>query len=132
MSTTSQSLKYRRSLPNISSVSFGITALPRQQTHQRHAYRAQNTIIDSHKVAMEVHQQHQYAVINSSASSHFYPIKYKGKQDDPTADPIRVGCANKAVMVSLAEDIIYFNKLPLAVKKCQKFKGIWLSLLSVP
>ena len=132
MSTTSQSLKYRRSLPNISSVSFGITALPRQQTHQRHAYRAQNTIIDSHKVAMEVHQQHQYAVINSSASSHFYPIKYKGKQDDPTADPIRVGCANKAVMVSLAEDIIYFNRLPLAAKKCHKFKEIWLSLLSVP
>ena len=81
---------------------------------------------------MEIHQQHQYAAIDSGASSHFYPIKYKGAQHDPTADPIRVGCANKAVMVSLAEDIIYFNKLPLAAKKCHKFKEIWLPLLSVP
>ena len=35
-------------------------------------------------------------------------------------------------MQSLAEDIIHFNKLPLAAKKCHKFKEIWLPLLSVP
>ena len=83
---------------------------------------------------MEVHQQHhiQYASINSGASSHFYPIKYTGGKHDPTTDPIRVGCANKEVMVSLAKDIICFNKIPLAAKKCHKFKGIWLPLLSVP
>ena len=134
VSTASQSLEYWNSLPTGSRVSFGIAApiLPQQQTHQRHAYQAQNTIIDSHKVAMEVHQQHQYAAINSGASSHFYPIKYKGEHHDPTADPIRVGCANKAVIVSLAEDNIYFSKLPLAAKKCHKFNKIWLPLLSVP
>ena len=81
---------------------------------------------------MEVHQQYQYAVIDSGASSHFYPIKYKGEQHDPTAAPICVGCANKAVMVSLAEDIIYFNKRLLAAKKCHKFNKIWLPLLSMP
>ena len=77
---------------------------------------------------MEVHQQHQYAAIDSGASSYFYSSQYKGAQHDPTADPICVGCANKGVMVSLAKDIIYFNKLPLPVK----FKEIWLPLLSVP
>ena len=35
-------------------------------------------------------------------------------------------------MVSLAKDSIHFNKLPLAVKNCHKFKEIWLLLLSVP
>ena len=64
---------------------------------------------------------YQYVSIDAGASSHFYPIKYKGAQHNPTADPIRVGCANKAVMVSLTEDIIYFNKLSLAAKKCHKY-----------
>ena len=132
VSTTSQSLAYQRSLPNRSRVSFGITALPQQQSHQHHAYRAQNTTIDSYKVAMEVHQQHKYAAINSGASGNFYPENYEGARHDSTADTIRVGCANKGVMESLAEDIIYFNKLPLATKKCHKFKEIWLPLLSVP
>ena len=52
---------------------------------------------------MEVHQQQciQYAAIDSGASSHFCPIKYTGEHHNPTADPIRVGCANKAVIVSL-------------------------------
>ena len=35
-------------------------------------------------------------------------------------------------MTSLATDIIKFNNLPLAAKKCHKFKEIWLPLLSVP
>ena len=35
-------------------------------------------------------------------------------------------------MESLAADIIYFDKLPLAAKKCHKFREIWLPLLSVP
>ena len=35
-------------------------------------------------------------------------------------------------MTSLATDIIKFNNLPLAAKKCRKFKKIWLPLLSVP
>ena len=81
---------------------------------------------------MEVHQQHQYTAFNSGASSHLYSIKYLGEQHNSNADPIRVGCANRAVMVSLTEDVIYFNKLPLAVKKCHKFKEIWLPLLSMP
>ena len=110
--------------------------MTRQQPHlHRHkAYRAQNTIIDSHQVAMEVHQQHciRYVAVNSGASSHFFPIAYTGERNDPTADPISVGRANKEVVVSLAEDIIHFNKLPLAAKKCHKFKDIWLPLLSVP
>ena len=65
---------------------------------------------------MEVHHQHKYAPIDSSASSHFYPNINKGAQHYSTADPIRVGCPYKAVMVSLIEDIIYFNKLPLGAK----------------
>ena len=83
---------------------------------------------------MEVHQHHciQYAAVNSGTSRHFYPINYTGEQHDPTAKPIRVSCANKAVMVSLAKDIIYSNTIPLAAKKRHKFKEIWLSLLSVP
>ena len=91
-------------------------------------------MIDCHRVAMEVHQQYhiQYAAVNASTSSHLYPIDYTGKQHDSTTDSIRVGWANKAVMVSLAEDIIHFNKLPLATKKCHKFKEIWLPLLSLP
>ena len=132
VSTTNQSLKYRRSLPNRSRVLFGITALSQQQTHQYHAYRVQNTIIDSYKVAMEVHQQHQYAAIDSGASGNFYPENYEGARHDLTADTIRVGCANKGVMELLAEDSIYFNKLPLTAKKCHKFKEIWLPLLYVP
>ena len=35
-------------------------------------------------------------------------------------------------MESLAADIIHFDKLPLAAKKCHKFREIWLPLLSVP
>ena len=62
----------------------------------------------------------------------FYPENYKGERHDSPAATIRVGCANKGVMESLAEDIIYFDKLPLAAKKCRKFKEIWLPLLSVP
>ena len=126
VSVTSQSRQYRHSLPNGSRVSFGIITLPRQrpQTHQHHAYRAQNTIIDSYKVAMEVHEQHKYTAINSGASGNFYPENYEGERHDTTADTIRVGCANKGVMESLAEDIIYFNKLPLEAKKCHKFKEI--------
>ena len=81
---------------------------------------------------MEVHQQHQYAAINSGASGNFYPENYEGARHDSTTDTIRVGCSNKGVMESLAEDTIYFNKLPLAAKKCHKFKEIWLPLLSVP
>ena len=82
---------------------------------------------------MEVHDQRiWYAAVDSGATSHFYPDDYVGAQHDPTADPIRIGCANKAIMQSLAEDIIHFNKLPLAAKKCHKFKEIWLPLLSVP
>ena len=55
-----------------------------------------------------------------------------GDKHDPTAVLIRVGCANKEVMTSLAIDIIKFSNLPLAAKKCHKFKEIWLPLLSVP
>ena len=119
--TAIQFLEYLNSPQNGFRVSFGITApkLPQQRTHQRHAYRAQNTIIDSRKVVIEVHQQHQYTAVNSGASSHFYPTKYKGEQHDLTTDPIRVGCANKVIMVSLAEDIFYFNKLPLSKEVSQ-------------
>ena len=35
-------------------------------------------------------------------------------------------------MKSLAKDIIYFDKLPLAAKKCHKLNEMWLPLLSVP
>ena len=82
----------------------------------------------------EVHKQYliRYAAVDLGASSHFYPIDYTGEKHDHTADPIRVGCAKKEVMVSLAEDIIRFNSLPLTAKKCHKFKEIWLPLLSVP
>ena len=75
----SQSIQYQKSLPSKSRVSFGIITLPRQRTqrHQHHAYRAQNTIIDSSKVAMEAHEQHQYAAIDSSASGHFDTIKIR-------------------------------------------------------
>ena len=59
MSTTSQSLEYRSSLPDQSRVSFSTTApITRQQPHLFKAYQEQNTIIDSHCVAKEVHQQH--------------------------------------------------------------------------
>ena len=71
---------------------------------------------------MEVHEQHKYVAIDSGASSHFYPNTYEGTRHDSTAATIRVGCANKGVMKSLAKDIIYFDKLPLAAKKCHKFK----------
>ena len=70
--------------------------------------------------------------MDPGASSHFYPSDYTGDRHDPTAAPIRVGCANKAVMISLATDNIKFSNLPLAAKKCHKFKEIWLPLLSVP
>ena len=95
---------------------------------------AQNIIINSHHVAMEVHKQYLscYTAVDSGASSHFYPIDYTGEEHGPTANPIHVSCANKAVMVSLSEDITKFNSLPLAAKKCHKFKEIWLPLLSVP
>ena len=126
VNATNQSLQYRHSLPNRSRFSFGIITLPRQQpqTHQHHAHRAQNTIIDSYKVAMEVHEQYKYAAIDSGASGNFYSENYEGEQHDTTADTIRVDCANKGVMKSLDEDVIYFNKLPLAAKKCHKFKEI--------
>ena len=82
---------------------------------------------------MEVHDQRvRYAAVDSGATSHFYPNDYVGANHDPTADPIRVGCANKAIMESLAEDIIHFDKLLPAAKKCHKFNEIWLPLLSVP
>lgn len=81
---------------------------------------------------MEIHEQHQYAAIDSGASSHFYPNNYEGARHNPTAATICVGCANKGVMKSLAKDIIYFDKLHLAAKKCHKFKAIWLPLFSVP
>lgn len=64
---------------------------------------------------MEVHQQH--CIQYSGDSSHFYPIDFTGDQHDPTLHPILVDCANKVGMVSLAEDIIHFNKVPLASKK---------------
>ena len=70
--------------------------------------------------------------MDSGASSSFYPSDYIGEKHDPTAAHIRVGCANKEVMTSLATDIIKFSNLPLAAKKCHKFKEIWLPLLSVP
>ena len=35
-------------------------------------------------------------------------------------------------MKSLPKEIIYFDKLPLAAKKCHKFKEIWLPLFLVP
>ena len=35
-------------------------------------------------------------------------------------------------MISLAEDIIRFNKLQFTAKKCHKFKEICFPLLSVP
>ena len=127
----SQSLQYQKSLPTRTKVSFGIITLPQTQTQQLQAYRAQNTIIDSYKVAMEIHEQHQYAAIDSGASSHFYPTTYDDARHDPTAATIHVRCANKSVMKSLAEDIIYFDKMPLAAKKCHKFNEIWLPLLSV-
>ena len=88
--------------------------------------------MDSYKVAMEVHEKHEYAAIDSGASGHFYPDNYEGVRHDPTAATIRVRCANKGVMKLLAKDIIYFDKLPLAAKKCYKFKEIWLPLLSAP
>ena len=96
----SQSIQYQRSLPPRSTVSFGIITLPQQrsQRQQYHAYRAQNTIIDSYKVAMEAHEQHKYAAIDSGASGHFYPDNYEGERHDTTAATIRVGCANKGVM----------------------------------
>ena len=81
---------------------------------------------------MEVQEHHQYAAIDSGTSSHFYPTTYEGARHGPTAATIRVGCANKGVMKSLAEDIIYFDKLPLAAKKYHKFNEIWLPLFSVP
>ena len=134
VNTNSQSIQYRRCLPTRPRVAFGIITLPRQrpQGPQHHAYRAQNTIIDSHKVAKEAHEQHQYAAIDSGASGHFYPDNYKGERHDSTVPTIRVGCANKGVMESLAADIIYFDKLPLEAKRCHKFREIWLPLLSVP
>ena len=134
MNATRQSLQYRHSLPNRLRVSFGIIALPRQrpQTCQHHTYQAQNTIIDSYKVAMKVNGQHHYVAMDSGASGNFYLENYEGIRHDSIAATICVGCANKGVMESLAEDIIYFDKLPLAAKKCHKFKEIWLSLLSVP
>ena len=66
---------------------------------------------------MEVHRQKKitrYAAVDSGASSSFYPSDYIGENHDPTAAPIRVGCANKEVMTSLAIDIIKFSNLPLA------------------
>ena len=70
--------------------------------------------------------------MDSGASSSFYPSDYIGEKHDLTAAPIQVGCVNKEVMTSLATDIINFNNLPLAAKKCHKFKEIWLPLLSIP
>ena len=63
---------------------------------------------------MEVHKQHLicYTAVGLGASSNFYPIDYTGEKHNPIADLIRVGCANKEVMVSLAEDIIRCNSLP--------------------
>ena len=79
VNATSQSLQYQHSLPYRSRVSFGIITLPRQrpQTHQHHAYRAQNTIIDSYKVAIEVHEQNKYAAIDSGASGTFIQTTIK-------------------------------------------------------
>ena len=98
------------------------------------ALHVQNTAIDSYRVAIEVHKQHTiwYAVVDSGASSKFYPSDYVGEKHDPTVATIWVGCANKEVINSLATDIICFNNLPLAAKKCHKFEEIWLPLLSVP
>jgi len=63
---------------------------------------------------MEVHQQHliRYEAVDFGASSHFYPIDYNytvgEQQHDPTTvDPIRVSCADKAGMVSLADSGYY-------------------------
>ena len=69
--------------------------MTRQQPHlHRHkAYRAQNTTIDSHQVAMEVHEQHriQYAAVDSGATGHFYPDDYIGEQHDPSrSNPCRL------------------------------------------
>ena len=73
---------------------------------------------------MKIHKHHLigFAAVNLGASSHFYSIDYTGEQDDPTVDPIHVNCDNKKVMVSLAKDIIQFNKHSLAAKNCHKFK----------
>lgn len=64
---------------------------------------------------MEIHQHHdiKYAAVDSGALDHFFPIEYTSEQHNPTKNPIRVGKANKAVMVSLVMDIIHFNKIPL-------------------
>ena len=135
VSNTSQSIEHRSSLPDGLRVLFSTTTpILQQQPHLCKAHQAQNTIIDSHSVAIEVHKQHciQYTAVNSGSSSHSYPLDYTGEQRDSTVDPIYVDCANKVVMVSLTKDIIHFNKLSLAVKKCHKFKKIWLSLLSMP
>ena len=59
MSTTSQSIQYRQQLSGKTRVSFVTTDPMIQQHVPRHqpcAYRAQNTIIDSHRVAMEIHE----------------------------------------------------------------------------
>ena len=83
---------------------------------------------------MEVLKQHkvQCATVDSGASSNLYPSDFNGEKHDPTAAPIRVGCANKEIMNSLATGTIKFNNLPVAATKCHKFKEIWLPLLSVP
>ena len=51
---------------------------------------------------------------------------------DSTADLLWVAYANKEANILLVSGIICFNKLTLAAKKCNKFKEIWLLLLSIP
>lgn len=75
---------------------------------------------------MKIHKQYLtcYAAVDLRTLSDFYTIDYTGERHDPVVDPIQIGCANKEVIVLLAKDINRFNSLPLAAKKCQKFKEI--------
>ena len=127
LSTTNQSREYRRRLSDGSNGSFSTTS-PTSQCRPNlcKALCTQNTIIDNHWVVMKVHKYHRicYAAVDLGASCNFYSTDYTGKKNDPTANPICVGCAKKAVIVSLADDVIRFNSLPLAAKKCHKFKEI--------
>ena len=135
VSMSSQTPEYQSRLLGQSSVSFDTTTPPQHRWLQlRKALHVQNTAIDSYQVAVEVHKQHKVrdVAVDSGASSNFYCSDYIGEKYNTTAAPIRVGCANKEVMNSLATDIIKFNNLPIAAKKCHKFKKIWLPLLFIP
>ena len=63
------------------------------------------------------------AVLDSGATHTFFPVSYKGTNEQFDHEKVEVGCAraDSAPLISVATDEMYLPTLPAAARECYKF-----------